>query len=275
VLSAGAFRQSGVLLEDSNLVGVSGAVQVDAPGQNIRSTFVAAPFGYQSGTSMAAPHVAGLAALLLSANPNLSAAQLREAIVQSGNPPAAGSDSAGTINAARALDFALGARAAPVMQVASPASNASVAPLFARDTIALAPATPLLLLADTAGVPVPVTARFVSASTVAPVGWLSRGAEAIRQPASFVGPSAEEPLPHLASIRSASSDVQRALTTAALLAYHVETGNTAMHWVEDGDAPRAAPKNRRQQSETSAGQDAAERHAHRPRDASATKTAPR
>lgn len=58
-------------------------VDVAAPGEQIYSTW-ANRKGYHlfSGTSMAAPHVSGVAGLLYSVNPNLSAEQVKEIIVE-------------------------------------------------------------------------------------------------------------------------------------------------------------------------------------------------
>ncbi len=53
-------------------------LDVVAPGVNILSTLPGNTVGLMSGTSMAAPHVSGLAALILSANPNLT----REEVVR-------------------------------------------------------------------------------------------------------------------------------------------------------------------------------------------------
>lgn len=56
---------------------------VTAPGTNILSTICGNAIGTMSGTSMAAPHVAGVAALILERNPSLSMTAVREIIGKS------------------------------------------------------------------------------------------------------------------------------------------------------------------------------------------------
>lgn len=56
-------------------------VNIYAPGEDIYSTLPYNSYGYKSGTSMAAPHVTGVAALLLSKDPTLTATELKDIIL--------------------------------------------------------------------------------------------------------------------------------------------------------------------------------------------------
>lgn len=58
-------------------------LDIMAPGENILSTLPNNSIGYMSGTSMAAPHVAGIAALILSVNPSLTGKQVVNIIEKS------------------------------------------------------------------------------------------------------------------------------------------------------------------------------------------------
>lgn len=73
-----------------NLAGFSnyGAVSVDlgAPGVGIYSTFPNGSYGSMAGTSMAAPHVTGIVALLSAAKPGITVAQVRSAILGTVDP---------------------------------------------------------------------------------------------------------------------------------------------------------------------------------------------
>jgi subtilisin family serine protease len=64
------------------------SVHIGAPGVGILSTTPNNTYSLSSGTSMATPHVAGAAALLLAANPNLTVTQLRSLLIFNGDPVA-------------------------------------------------------------------------------------------------------------------------------------------------------------------------------------------
>ncbi len=82
---------------------------VSAPGSSIYSTLMGGGYGYKSGTSMATPHVAGLAALVWSYAPSLTSSQIRDILQNTADdlgPP--GWDQYygyGRINASRALEM--------------------------------------------------------------------------------------------------------------------------------------------------------------------------
>lgn len=62
------------------------SVHVAAPGVNIHSTFLNGGYKIMSGTSMAAPHVAGIAGLLLSAHPTMKFPQAKERLIRTSDP---------------------------------------------------------------------------------------------------------------------------------------------------------------------------------------------
>lgn len=82
-------------------------VDVAAPGSSIYSTFRGNSYRTMSGTSMATPHVAGLAGLILSRNPTLTPTEVRDIIESTADDLGpTGRDiyfGAGRINAGRAL----------------------------------------------------------------------------------------------------------------------------------------------------------------------------
>lgn len=137
-------------------------IDVAAPGVRILSTYLASNYAYMNGTSMAAPHVAGVAALMLSAKPGLSRSELRSALLngavdiyQSGRDTRTGY---GRIDAARSLAFVNNTAPAPTTTVApaptttvAPAPTTTVAPAPVPTTVAPAPTTTI------APTPVPTT----------------------------------------------------------------------------------------------------------------------
>lgn len=72
LISVGAINASGGRWGQSNYSTNNTNVHIYAPGDMIVSTYPSGLYASMSGTSMAAPHVAGVAALMLSANPDMT-----------------------------------------------------------------------------------------------------------------------------------------------------------------------------------------------------------
>ncbi len=85
-IAVGAVDSTKTLADFSNDAGSIPLDYVVAPGVNIWSTTPGDAYEYLSGTSMATPHVAGVAALIFSANPNLTANEVENIITATADP---------------------------------------------------------------------------------------------------------------------------------------------------------------------------------------------
>lgn len=105
VISVAALDRKDELASFSNY-GVK-SVAIAAPGVDILSTWLDNQYEEKSGTSMATPVVAGVAALVLAEHPQMSVDELRKKLLDSTDPIAAlkgKTVTGGRINAAKALD---------------------------------------------------------------------------------------------------------------------------------------------------------------------------
>ena len=109
VVAVSAVDQNGAKASFSNF---GPYVDVAAPGVNILSTTYDDWFGYKSGTSMASPHVAGVAALIKGAAPGLTPDQVEQALDASatdlGTPGRDDVFGYGLVDAVRAVQAANG-----------------------------------------------------------------------------------------------------------------------------------------------------------------------
>jgi subtilisin family serine protease len=105
------------------------SVHLAAPGENIGSTYLGTGYASSSGTSMAAPHVSGVAALLARLDPTLSVAAIKALLLDNVDqlPQWNGVvSSGGRLNAYRAASAVSGNRL-PTASITSPAEAATFA----------------------------------------------------------------------------------------------------------------------------------------------------
>ncbi|MCC7229355.1 MAG: S8 family serine peptidase [Fimbriimonadaceae bacterium] len=111
------------------------SVDLAAPGSNITSTYLGGTYKSMSGTSMAAPHVAGAVALLYGFKPDWSYSQVRNTILTTVRVTSALNGkvaTGGVLNIGNALVAAQGGgggggNTAPTVQIMSPGNGAAVA----------------------------------------------------------------------------------------------------------------------------------------------------
>ena len=108
VMSVGATDAAGKKASFSNC---NSDVEIAAPGVDIWSTFPGNTYGSISGTSMATPHVSGVAAMLINRK-GLSASQARSTM-KSSTEGSGGCNSTGVVNLARALGASGGGTTEP------------------------------------------------------------------------------------------------------------------------------------------------------------------
>ena len=79
-IAVGAIDEEKNMARFSNRAGTDALTYLTAPGVNIYSTLPNNRYDSYSGTSMATPHIAGVVALMLSANPNLNSNLIRQTL---------------------------------------------------------------------------------------------------------------------------------------------------------------------------------------------------
>jgi subtilisin family serine protease len=84
-IAVGAVDSNNRMASFSNRAGTTMLDYVVAPGVSVYSTYLNNTYRFLNGTSMATPHVAGIAALMLSANRNLTPAQVETILTATAN----------------------------------------------------------------------------------------------------------------------------------------------------------------------------------------------
>lgn len=170
--SVGEINNSSLVVNNSsrgpNSCGVSTPVtypDIVAPGLSIHSTDLYGFYSNNSGTSLSAPHVTGAVALLLSAFPNLTPAQLKAALISTANDlGVAGADNAygaGRLNILAAYNRLNGATPTPT----ATATIGATATATATPVTPTATATPVTPTATATPVAPTATATTIPTAT--------------------------------------------------------------------------------------------------------------
>lgn len=140
VMSVGATNTSNTRWVSSDTSGSNfgNKVDISAPGSPILSTSVQNGYSIRNGTSMAAPHVSGVAALLLSFNKNLTTQEVKECMVKSAKPIESDKYIAGMLNAYEAL-VACGAQKSQNISAINPTSTQQIPPTSMPKNVTVAP----------------------------------------------------------------------------------------------------------------------------------------
>jgi thermitase len=131
----------------------SARVHIAAPGENIMSTLPRERYGNLSGTSMAAPMISGLIALLLAQDPELSPSQLRSLIQVTGDRVNINTACHCRVNAAKAIEIIMNrsmfvSPAAGTFQVGTKFQAEAV---YAQGSVSWSSSNPQVLSVDNKG----------------------------------------------------------------------------------------------------------------------------
>ncbi|MEH2139170.1 S8 family peptidase [Nostoc sp.] len=135
-IAVGAVDSNNNLADFSNRSGTNQITYVTAPGVKIYSSVPNNQYATYSGTSMATPHVAGVVALMLSANHNLTDAQVRQIIAETAeNSTKTTNSSLNLSNASSLVNQAIANTAGNSTQITNPSLNLSNVSSIARQVI--------------------------------------------------------------------------------------------------------------------------------------------